>query len=26
LEPLAKIVDGDLLPHFGLFLRWNFGT
>ena len=23
-EPLAKLVSGDLLPHFGPFPSWNF--
>jgi len=24
MEPLAKLVRGDLLPHFGPFPSWNF--
>jgi hypothetical protein len=23
-EPLAKVVSGNLLPHFGVFLVWIF--
>jgi len=24
-EPLAKVVNGDLLPHSGALSNWNFG-
>jgi len=25
IKPLAKIVNGDLLPYSGALLNWNFG-
>ncbi len=25
MEPLAKVVSGDLLPRSGAILSWNFG-
>jgi len=24
VEPIAKLVSGDRLPHFGSFSSWNF--